>query len=85
MFNPHPRRLREALVARVDARRAPILLADSAFRAVVVPAGRHRIDFLYRLPGMPGTGSISLVAELATILAAAGRGRRLNRPGMKSR
>jgi hypothetical protein len=84
LFNPHPRRLREALVARVDARRAPILLADSAFRAVVVPAG-GRIDFLYRLPGMPGTGSISLVAELATILAAAGRGRRLNRPGMKSR
>jgi hypothetical protein len=34
--------------AEVDGREAPVLRADVIFRAVRVPAGRHRIEFVFR-------------------------------------
>jgi hypothetical protein len=35
-------------VATIDGAAAPIRLANVAFRAVSVPAGRHRVEFVYR-------------------------------------
>jgi uncharacterized membrane protein YfhO len=35
-------------VAELDGREVPILRADVLFRAVRVPAGRHRLRFLFR-------------------------------------
>lgn len=34
--------------ARLDGRDVPILRADHAFRAVPLPAGEHRVEFVYR-------------------------------------
>jgi hypothetical protein len=41
--------------ARVDGRAAEVLPANALFRAVAVPAGRHRVEMTYRAPGLaPG-------------------------------
>jgi hypothetical protein len=44
--------------AEVDGRPAPVLRADGIFRGVVVPPGRHRVDFAYANPA-EGTGRIA--------------------------
>lgn len=38
----------EGWSARLDGRSVPVLRADGVFRGVVVPPGRHRVDFSYR-------------------------------------
>jgi Bacterial membrane protein YfhO len=55
----------------VDGTETPLLRANVAFRAVSVPAGRHRIEFLYRPPAalagvMISGGALALAFALAS-------------------
>jgi hypothetical protein len=59
--------------AEVDGEDRPVLRAQSAFRAVAVPAGRHRIVLTYR-PGSFIIGALlSFVALFSLILLAASK------------
>lgn len=53
--------------ARVDGEKAEVRRANHAFRAVAVPAGRHRVDLEYR----PGAVRGGIMVSLATAVAAA--------------
>jgi hypothetical protein len=48
--------------ARVDADATPILAADYAFRAVVVPAGSHRVTFAFRPRSTLAGAAVTLAA-----------------------
>ena len=48
--------------AWVDGSKAPILRAQAAFRAVRVPAGKHRVLFLYRPGSLRIGAAVSLLA-----------------------
>jgi hypothetical protein len=61
--------------AWVDGRRSSVLIANVAFRAVAVPAGRHAIEMRYQPPSV--ALGLSLSAAGLVLLAAAGRPRRL--------
>lgn len=50
-------------VARVDGRQTPVYVADHAFRAVVVPAGAHGVEFEYS----PLSFSVGAAASLLTL------------------
>ncbi len=50
--------------ARVDTRPVPVVRANIAFLAVQVPAGRHRLDLIYRPRSWVIGGIVSLVALL---------------------
>ncbi len=50
--------------ARVDTRRVPVVRANIAFLAVQVPAGRHRLDLVYRPQSWVIGGIVSLLALL---------------------
>lgn len=62
--------------ATLDGAPAPVLRANTAFRAVRAPAGRHRLAFVYRpravLVGLSLSG-LSLLAGLALLARAARR------------
>jgi len=61
----------------VDGERRPLLRANVAFRAVEVPAGRHRIEFLYRpVSALIGLGVASASAVVVTVALWRGRRRR---------
>lgn len=53
--------------ARLDGQPVPILRANHAFRAVRVPAGRHRVQFAYH----PASVRAGAAVSLATLLALA--------------
>ena len=54
--------------AYVDGSEAPILLANDAFKAVVVPAGTHEVRFVFR-PMRVYTGLvISVLAVIGTAI-----------------
>jgi hypothetical protein len=53
---------------RVDGRKAPLLRANVAFRAVAVPAGRHAIEMVYR----PTAAVAGLVLSGITLVALVG-------------
>ena len=55
--------------AYVDGKRAEILRANYAFRAVRVPAGRHRVEFVYRPRSFYAGLSVTSVALLIGIVA----------------
>jgi uncharacterized membrane protein YfhO len=64
--------------AEVDGEERPVLRAQSAFRAVAVPAGQHRVTLTYRpLSLMIGAGLSFLALVGVILLAAAKRGRPL--------
>jgi uncharacterized membrane protein YfhO len=55
---------------QVDGRPASLLRANVAFRAVAVPAGRHRVESVYRPPAV-SLGLALSAASAALALAAA--------------
>jgi hypothetical protein len=55
--------------AEVDAHAAPVLKANGVFRAVRVPAGRHRVDMTYRPLSVTVGLGISFVGFLAAAVA----------------
>ena len=61
--------------ARIDGRSAEVLRADAIFRGVVVPPGRHRVDFSYRNPA-EHRGRLVAGAALVVIVGLAFFGRR---------
>ncbi len=62
--------------ARVDGTSAAVAVVDLVFRAVEVPAGRHRVELRYRPPGLaPGLG-----LTLGSALALAALALRSERP-----
>ena len=52
---------------RIDGKPAQPLIADGVFRAVVLPAGDHRVEWQYRLAGWPWALGLSLLAWLAAL------------------
>jgi hypothetical protein len=63
--------------ARVDGRPAPVHYTNIAFRGVSVPAGRHRVEFEFRCPGLKTGAAVSALALLlwTALVARAWRGR----------
>ncbi len=53
--------------AVVDGRRAPLLRADYALRAVCVPAGEHRVTVRY-IPPLLGVGAVITAATMGLML-----------------
>jgi hypothetical protein len=71
---------------RVDGREAVLLRADSCFRAVALPAGRHTVEMAYRPPVVLAgllASAIALVGVVASILTS--RERRAGSPGAAAR
>ncbi|MGE5414335.1 MAG: YfhO family protein, partial [Syntrophomonadaceae bacterium] len=56
--------------ARLDGADAPVLRADGAFRAVRVPAGAHRVEFVYFPPRLFEGLALGAVGILGCLLAA---------------
>jgi hypothetical protein len=54
---------------RLDDRPAPLLRANVAFRAVAVPAGRHRVEMVYRPASIAVGLTVSALAAVAGIAA----------------
>jgi hypothetical protein len=68
--------------ALLDGRATRVCVADHAFRAVVVPAGAHQVEFVYRPPAFEVGLGISLFACASAAGAAIGllvAGRRTTR------
>ena len=65
--------------AAVDGRSAPLLRANYAMRAVRVPAGRHRVELVYR-PWSVAAGLAVSLAGLGLLGLALARGRRSGPP-----
>ncbi|MFP2901676.1 YfhO family protein, partial [Corallococcus sp. 4LFB] len=59
--------------ATVDGQDVPILPADVAVRAVVVPAGQHRVELRYRTPGLTAGLLLGALSWLGLALACLGR------------
>jgi uncharacterized membrane protein YfhO len=53
--------------AEVDQEPTPIYVANHAYRAVVVPAGRHHVTFSYAPPSLPLAIAISTGAGLVVM------------------
>ena len=67
--------------ATVDGRPVPVLRANIAHRAVLLPAGLHRVEFAFR-PAAPAIGLALSAAGLITLLGGAALlARRGNRTG----
>ena len=56
--------------ATLDGKPIDVLRADTAIRAVAVPAGPHRIEMRYHPPGMRGAAALSLATLAGMLLAA---------------
>lgn len=65
---------RPGWIAEVDGKKARILRALTAMRAVAVPAGAHRVRFLYR-PGSLRWGGLLSLASLLVLAGGLGRNR----------
>lgn len=57
-------------MATIDGREATPLRADYVLRALVVPAGEHRIEWHFRAPAWGVVSGITLVASLVILLGA---------------
>ena len=70
--------------AKVDGHDEPIRAADTAFRAVAVPPGRHTVRFYYQPTSVLVGGLVSIAALLAIIACLIGIRRRRPRRIVKS-
>jgi hypothetical protein len=69
--------------ARLDSASVPVMRSDLAYKAVLVPPGRHRLDFTYEAPLsrlMFATQTAGSVAFLVFLGAVIGRGALHSRP-----
>ncbi len=57
--------------AEVDSRPARLLRANDAFQAVEIPAGRHRVQLIYRDGAFETGAAVSLLALLACLISVA--------------
>ena len=57
--------------ARVDGRPADIFPMFHVMRGVMVPAGRHRIEFICRVPGLFAAASVTVSIVLASLIVFA--------------
>jgi uncharacterized membrane protein YfhO len=74
--------------AFVDGAETPVLRADEALRACAVPAGAHRVEFVYAAPGLRSGATVSalcLALFLALALAARRPAARSCQPGVLPR
>lgn len=71
----------------VDGKPAPVLRVDDVMRGVAVPAGSHRIEWSYRVPGLRAGALLSVVALLGCValLAVALLARGGGLPGRRRR
>lgn len=53
--------------ATIDGQATGIYVANHAFRAIVIPAGSHQVEFVYAPSSFWGGAAISLTAALATL------------------
>ncbi|MFM8439143.1 MAG: YfhO family protein [Candidatus Kapaibacterium sp.] len=60
--------------ATIDGKEAPIIKTNFAFRGLVVPKGRHTVEFRYESPKFEQGKSISLACNVLVVLAALGAG-----------
>jgi uncharacterized membrane protein YfhO len=58
--------------AELDGQAIPIYVANHAFRAVALPAGEHRVTFIYDPPAFKIGLGISLLAWVGVAVAALG-------------
>jgi hypothetical protein len=56
--------------ARVDGAPAPLERANVAFRAVPIPAGRHRVELRYRPAGLVSALAVSLASWVVLVVGA---------------
>jgi hypothetical protein len=66
--------------ATVDGAEAPVLRANGLFRAVRLPAGRHRVAFAYRPRSAAVGGALTLLGVAAVVTGLGWRGLRAWRP-----
>jgi uncharacterized membrane protein YfhO len=57
-------------IATVDGKKAPILRVNGCFRGVIVPAGEHKVRFLYRPVLVYISGAVSLLSLLLVIFVS---------------
>jgi len=70
---------------RVDGRAATALRVNDVMRGVAVPAGAHRIEWRYRVPGLRAGAALTLVALLALAAGAVVAVRRRRRGPVPAR
>jgi uncharacterized membrane protein YfhO len=59
--------------AWIDGRRAPVERANYALRGVAVPAGEHRIEFVFRAHSFRMGATYALLGMLLLLVSAGGR------------
>jgi hypothetical protein len=64
---------------------APVLAANYLGRAVVVPAGESRVDFVYHAPGLPAGIAVALIGWTMVAVGAVVRIRRRDPPAVGAR
>jgi len=62
--------------ATVNGRPAPVLAANQLGRAVVVPAGENRVDFVYHAPLLPAGLAVAVIGWTIVVVGAVLRARR---------
>jgi uncharacterized membrane protein YfhO len=62
--------------ATVNGRPAPALAANQLGRAVVVPAGENRVDFVYHAPLLPAGIAVAVIGWTIVAIGAVVRARR---------
>jgi hypothetical protein len=60
----------------IDGNRAPVERVDFTLRGVTVPAGEHRVEFVFRAPSFRNGAVWSLVGALLLVVGGSGWGRR---------
>ena len=71
----------EGWSVRVDGRAATPLRVNTVMRGVVVPAGRHEVEWRYRVPGLRLGAAVSVL----TLVALAGAALALRRRARSAR